>query len=295
MAVRNERKQFLLYVSPWIFGFLVFTAGPMLVSLYLSFTEYDILSPHTWIGISNYIELVSNDRFWSSLWNTIYYTILGVPLHVFLGLMISLLLLRAIPGIMIFRTAFYLPAIFGGVAILLLWNYMLAPGVNGQNVGLVNAMLSLVGIDGPGWSSDPNWAKPTVVLVKLWGVGGSLLIFLPALSSVPKELHEAAEMDGASPFRKFWSITFPAISPAVLFVATMEIIGTLKMFIEPMIIPGLDPAWTDTLMIHLYHHAFEYFQMGYASALAWIMFVIILMITILNLYLSKRWVYYDYE
>lgn len=293
--MRNERKQFLLYVSPWIFGFLVFSAGPMLVSLYLSFTEYDILSPNVWIGANNYIELVTNERFWSSLWNTFYYTIVGVPLSVLLGLLVSVLLLRAIPGITLFRTAFYMPAIFGGVAILLLWNYMLAPGVDGQNVGLVNAMLNLIGIDGPGWSSDASWAKPSVILVKLWGVGGHLLIFLPALSSVPKELHEAADIDGASPFRKFWSITFPAISPAVLFVATMETIGTLKMFIEPMIITGLDPAWTDTLMIHLYNNAFEYFRMGYASALAWIMFVIILIITILNLYFSKKWVYYDYE
>ena len=255
--MKKEKRRFWMYISPWILGFLVFTAGPMLASLYLSFTNYDILTPSSWVGFENYTTIFSNDHFWNSLGNTFYYTIIGVPLHVILGLVVSFLLLKNIPGIMVFRTAFYLPSIFGGVAILLLWNYMLAPGYNGQNVGLINAVLSMFGIEGPGWSSEEGWAKIAVIFVKLWGVGGTILIFLPALASVPKELLEASEIDGASPWRRFISVILPAISPAVLFVGTMEIINTLKMFIEPMIIPGLDTAWTDTVMIYLYQNAFE--------------------------------------
>ncbi|MBO0994723.1 carbohydrate ABC transporter permease [Bacillus sp. SD088] len=293
--MKKDSRRFWMYISPWIFGFLAFTLGPMLASLYLSFTKYDILTPSKWIGFDNYIKIFTNDRFWNALGNTFYYTIVGVPLHVILGLLVSLLLLKNIPGIKLFRTAFYLPSIFGGVAILLLWNYMLAPGYQGQNVGLVNAMLNMIGIDGPGWSSSETWAKPAVILTKIWGVGGTILIFLPALASVPKELLEACDMDGGSVWRKFFSIVLPTISPAVLFVATMELIGTLKMFIEPMILPGTNQRWTDSVMVYLYQNAFENFKMGYASALAWIMFVVILIVTLINLQLSKKWVYYDSE
>ncbi|WP_202078977.1 carbohydrate ABC transporter permease [Caldalkalibacillus salinus] len=289
----GEKKKFWLYISPWLFGFVVFIAGPMVVSMYLSFTAYDVLTPARWVGFDNYIQLLNHERFWDALGNTLFYTFVGVPLHVVLGLSISILLLRAIPGINMFRTAFYLPSIFGGVAILLLWNFMLAPGTNGQNVGLINGLLGMVGIDGPGWSSSEAWAKPAVILVKLWGVGGSILIYLPALASVPRDLLEAADIDGASPFKRFVSVTLPCISPAVFFTATMEIINTFKMFIEPMIIPGLNPAWTDTLMILLYNNAFEYFRMGYASAIAWVMFIFIMGLTLVNLYFAKRWVYYD--
>ncbi|RKL66940.1 spermidine/putrescine ABC transporter permease [Salipaludibacillus neizhouensis] len=289
----SEKRKFWLYISPFIFGFTVFIGGPMIASMYLSFTRYDVLTPAEWIGFDNYIRLFSNERFWDVLSNTFFYVFVGVPLHVILGLAISVLLLRAIPGISFFRTAFYLPSIFGGVAILLLWNYMLAPGFGGQNVGLINGLLSMIGIEGPGWSSDSNWAKPAVILVKLWGVGGSILILLPALAGVSKDLLEAADIDGASSFRKFFSVTFPTISPAVFFITTMEIINTFKMFIEPMIIPGLDKSWTDTLMVHLYNNAFEYFRMGYASALAWVMFFVIMVFTLINLYFAKKWVYYE--
>lgn len=291
--MKRERRNFWLYISPWIFGFLVFTAGPMIVSMYLSFTKYDVLTPAHWVGFENYTKLLTSEKFWNILGNTLYYTFIGVPLHVILGLLVSLLLLRVMPGMSFFRTAFYLPTIFGGVAILLLWNFILAPGYNGQNVGLINGLLSMIGIEGPGWSGAKEWAKPAVILVKLWGVGGSILIYLPALASVPSELLEAAEIDGASRIRKFFSVTFPLISPAVFFTVTMELINTFKMFIEPMIIPGTDKAWTDSLMIHLYKNAFEFFRMGYASAIAWIMFFVIMAITLINLFFARRWVYYE--
>lgn len=289
----NERRNFWLYIMPWLFGFVTLFAAPLIASMYLSFTRYDILRPASWVGWQNYVRLMGDDHFWSSLKNTIYYTLVGVPLHVILGVALSVLLLRYIPGINFFRTAFYLPSIFGGVAILLLWNYMLAPGYNGQNVGLINGIIAWFGLEGPGWYTDRHWAKPAVILVKLWGVGGSMLILLPALTSVPKDLLEAADIDGASPIRKFFTITVPFISPALLFVGTMEIINTFKMFIEPMIITGLDEWWTNTMMIHLYSNAFEYLRMGYASAIAWVMFIFIIVFTMLNLWFSKKWVYYE--
>lgn len=291
--MRNEKLQFWIYISPFIIGFLLFTAGPMLASFYLSFTRYDVLTPAEWIGIGNYISLIQNSRFWTLLGNTFYYVIVGVPINIVFSLLVALVLYRIIPGISLFRTTFYLPSIFGGVAILILWNYMLAPGFQGENVGVINALLGFIGIQGPGWLSDPNWAKPAIILTQLWGVGGNMLILLPALASVPQELLEAAEIDGASPIRKFFSVVIPQISPALFFMLTMGMINTFKMFNEPMILPGADTQWTDTLMVLLYRNAFENYRMGYASALAWIMFIIIMFFTLIQLGLGKKWVHYE--
>lgn len=291
--MKNEKRNFWLYISPFIIGFVLFTLGPMIASMYLSFTRYDVLTPAEWIGVENYVNLFQNERFWALLGNTFYYVLIGVPIMTIASLIISLILYRIIPGISFFRTTFYLPSIFGGVAILILWNYMLAPGYMGENVGLVNALLGMIGIQGPGWLSDPNWAKPAIILTQLWGVGGNMLILLPALASVPQDLLEAAEIDGASSIRKFFSVVIPQISPSLFFILTMGIINTFKMFNEPMIMPGADTQWTDTLMVLLYKNAFENYRMGYASSLAWILFLIIMFVTLIQLWLSKKWVHYE--
>ncbi|WP_062049104.1 carbohydrate ABC transporter permease [Bacillus sp. JCM 19034] len=291
--MNNEKKKFWLYISPFIIGFSLFTIGPMLASIYLSFTRYDVLTPAEWIGITNYINLFQNERFWSYLGNTLYYVFIGVPITVTASLIVALVLYRNIPAISFFRTTFYLPSIFGGVAILILWNYMLAPGFQGENVGVINAVLAMIGIEGPGWLSDQFWAKPAIILTQLWGVGGSMLILLPALASVPQDQLEAADIDGASPIRKFFSVVVPQISPALFFLLTMGMIGTFQMFNEPMILPGADRLWTDTLMVHLYSNAFESYRMGYASALAWVMFVVIMFFTLIQLALGKKWVHYE--
>ncbi|GAE29355.1 binding-protein-dependent transport systems inner membrane component [Halalkalibacter hemicellulosilyticusJCM 9152] len=170
---------------------------------------------------------------------------------------------------------------------------MLAPGFQGENVGVINAVLATIGIEGPGWLSDQHWAKPAIILTQLWGVGGSMLILLPALASVPQDQLEAADIDGASPIRKFFSVVVPQISPALFFLLTMGMIGTFQMFNEPMILPGADRLWTDTLMVHLYSNAFESYRMGYASALAWVMFVVIMSFTLIQLALGKKWVHYE--
>lgn len=291
--MNNEKKKFWIYISPFIIGFSLFTIGPMIASIYLSFTRYNVLTPAEWIGLANYKDLFQNERFWSYLGNTLYYVFIGVPITVTASLIVALVLYRNIPGISFFRTTFYLPSIFGGVAILILWNYMLAPGFQGENVGVINAVLASVGIDGPGWLSDKNWAKPAIILTQLWGVGGSMLILLPALASVPQDQLEAAEIDGASSIRKFFSVVIPQISPALFFLLTMGMIGTFQMFNEPMILPGADRIWTDTLMVHLYSNAFESYRMGYASALAWVMFVVIMFFTLIQLALGKKWVHYE--
>ncbi|HEY0827334.1 MAG TPA: sugar ABC transporter permease, partial [Bacilli bacterium] len=189
--------------------------------------------------------------------------------------------------------AFYLPSIFGGVAVLLLWSYMLAPGNSGDNVGLINGALSWFGISGPGWSQDEFWAKPAVILVTLWGIGSSMVIYLPALASVPTDLLEAAEIDGATKWTKFVKITLPMISPAIFFQTTMGIIGAFKLFAEPLLLPGALRAWTDSLMVYLYDNAFKFYKMGYASSVAWVLFVLIMGFTLINFYVSKKWVHYE--
>jgi multiple sugar transport system permease protein len=290
-----EKRSFWLYTSPWIIGFLAFTAFPFAASFVLSFMQWDILSPPKFVGIDNYIRLTEDGiYFWNDFGNTLYYALIGVPLSVTCGLAISVLLSKAIRGINFYRIVFYLPAVFGGVAVLRLWTYLLSPGTgDGLNPGLINAMLGWVGIDGPGWSQDPLWAKPAVLLVGLWGVGGSMMIWLPALASVPKDLTEAAEIDGATRAQRFWRVTIPMITPAIFFQVTMGIIATFQIFMEPIIMAGKSKTWTDSLMVVLFDNAFRFYKMGYASAIAWVIFILIMIFTLLNLYLSKRWVYYE--
>ncbi|MEH7482643.1 sugar ABC transporter permease [Neobacillus drentensis] len=291
---RHERRNFWIYISPWIIGFIGFTAIPFFSSLILSFMQWDIITPPKWVGLENY-KLLLNDKiyFWTDFKNTLFYALVGVPLSVTLGLLISILLSKEIKGINIYRTIFYLPAVFGGVAVLMLWSYLLYPGTGDNNAGLINAALNWLGIPAPSWSQSSFWAKPAVILVGLWGVGGSMMIWLPALAGVPKELLEAAEMDGASRWRRFWSVTFPLITPAIFFQVTMGIIGSFQIFLEPKIMPGSQKAWTDSLMVNLFDNAFVFYKMGYASAIAWILFIVIMALTIINLLLSKRWVYYE--
>jgi multiple sugar transport system permease protein len=291
---KHEKRNFWIYISPWIIGFLAFTAIPFFSSLALSFMQWDIITPPKWVGFENYKELMDDKiYFWNALRNTIFYALVGVPLSVTLGLLLSILLSKEIKGINVFRIIFYLPAVFGGVAVLMLWSYLLYPGTGNGDAGLINAALGWFGIEGPGWSQSEFWSKPAVILVGLWGVGGSMMIWLPALAGVPKELHEAAEIDGASRWRKFWSVTFPLITPAIFFQVTMGIIGSFQIFMEPKIMPGNQKAWTDSLMVNLFDNAFTFYKMGYASAIAWVLFIMIMVLTVINLVVSKRWVYYE--
>jgi ABC-type sugar transport systems, permease components len=290
---RREALEGYLWISPWIIGFTVFTLGPMLVSLYLSFTSYKIGANPTWIGLENYVEAFTRDKlFWPSLGRTLAYAVVLVALGVSLSLLAAILL-NNIRGKSFFRALFYLPSLTPTVALAVIWAWLLQP-----EYGLVNFVLSWFGIQGPGWFTSRTWVIPGIILVSLWASigGGRMIIFLAGLQGVPQEMYEAAEIDGAGQIAQFFHITIPLISPTILFNAIISIIGSFSVFSLAYIATEGGPNYGSWFyMLHLYHNAFSYFQMGYASALAWILFVIMMSLTLFQMWLSKRWVHYEYS
>jgi multiple sugar transport system permease protein len=278
-----------LFLSPWIVGFLVFLVGPMIASLYLSFTQYQIIRPAQWIGLANYQRMFSDDLFYHSLDVTARYTATSVPLGIVIALGLAVLLNQRIVVLGLFRTVFYLPSIISGVAVAIVFVWLF-----NFRFGVINYLLSLLSIPGPNWLGSPRWALWAFVLMSIWSVGGTVVIFLAALQGVPKVLYEAAEIDGAGDWTRFWRITVPLISPAILFVTIIGIIGSFQTFTQAYIMTGGAPA-NSTLffLLYLYRNAFTWFEMGYASALAWVLFLIIMACTALLLYSSNRWVYYE--
>jgi multiple sugar transport system permease protein len=291
---RKEALEGYLWISPWILGFLIFTFGPMVASLYLSFTKYKIGAAPEWIGLANYVEAFSQDKlFWPSLGRTAYYSIAAVVLGVGLSLLAALLLNQKLKGESVFRALFYLPSLTPVVALALLWGWLLHP-----HLGLVNYVLSWVGIDGPGWLTSRTWAIPAVILIALWaGVGGGrMIIFLAGLQGVPKDLYESAEIDGANALKKFRHVTLPLISPTILFNTILGVIGSFSAFSVAYVATNGGPNYaTWFFMLHLYYNAFNYFQMGYASALAWVFFLIVFSMSLIQIKLSRHWVYYEYS
>ncbi len=286
-----------LFIAPWLLGFLLLTVGPMIYSMYLSFTSATLLSPPRWIGIENYQKMFSNDPlFFESFWNTIYYVIFAVPLGLVLSLLLALLLNQKLRGMSIFRTVFFLPSITNMVAVSVLWLWIFNP-----EFGLLNTALEKFGIVGPLWLQSEAWAKPALILMSLWGIGGGIIIFLSALQGVPQELYEAAELDGATSVRKFFHITIPMISPAIFFSLIMSIIGSFQVFTQAFVMtssaqPGSEGGPNNATLffvLYLYKKAFQEFKMGYASALAWMLFLVILVFTLMQIRLSKKWVYYE--
>ncbi|RPI33615.1 MAG: sugar ABC transporter permease [Chloroflexota bacterium] len=288
-----------LFAMPWIFGFLLFTAGPMLFSLYTSFSKYNIIRAPTLIGIENYQKLFTSDPFFSkALANTFWMVLVKMPIVMVVAVGLALLLNSGIPGDRFFRMIIYLPNVLSGVAAIFLWQWILSPK------GLFNNALSLFGIDGPGWFVDPNWTKPGMVVMGMWWIGGNVLIYLAGIKGIPKELYEAASIDGAKGWAKTRYITLPLLSPTIFFEVVTGIIGTFQIFTTAFILSGktahLGGPEQSMLfyVLYLYNRAFGKvgpggFQMGYASAMAWVLFIIILAITGLQLWLAKRWVYYE--
>jgi multiple sugar transport system permease protein len=286
----REEFEFYVGISPWILGFLLFTGGPIVASLAISFTEWRLLSPPKWISLQNYVELLTRDEaIWVSLGNTAYYTVFSVPLGIIVSMCVALLLNQKVPGTNVFRTLFYLPSVTSGVAMSLLWMWLLNP-----EFGLVNLGLSLVGIEGPAWLFDPTWAKPALVLMSLWGIGSSTVVFLAGLQGMPEHLYDAAKIDGANQWQEFWNVTIPMMTPTIFFVMVTAIIGSFQTFTTVYVMTGGGPGWA-TLMygLYLYNNAFEFLKMGYASAMAWILFAIILALTLLQMLGARRWVYYE--
>jgi multiple sugar transport system permease protein len=291
---RREAIEGALYLSPWIIGFLVFVAGPLLASIYLSFTKYNVLRPPEFIGLQNYIYAFTKDElFLPSIWRTFYYALLLVPLAMIGSLLVAVLLNQKLFGLTVWRTLYFLPTLTPLVAAALLWRWMLNP-----DVGLVNFLLGKVGIDGPGWLSSTTWAIPALVIIGLWGsVGGSrMIIFLAGLQDVPKELLEAAEIDGAGTWSKFRNVTLPLITPTVFFNLVLGIIFALRTFETAFVATNGGPARaTWFISLHIYQNAFVSFDMGYASALSWLFFVVLFVFTYIQFRTSASWVYYAGE
>ena len=297
---RREAREGYLYIAPWLVGLLAFTIGPVIASLAFSFTAWQISSPPTWIGLDNYIELLQDPAMHKSLYNTLYLALFGVPLNLVAGLAIAMLMNQTVRGIGIFRTIWYLPSILSSVAIAVLWLWILNP-----RFGLLNQALALVGIEGPAWLIDPEWTKPAVILMGLWGVGGTMIIYLAGLKGIPQHLYEAAKLDGAGTLGQFRFVTLPMLSPSIFFNLITNIIGALQVFVSIAALTMGGPAAggvgraggaDDSLlvfMLYLYRQAFSFFRMGYASALAWFLAAIIMLLTLLNFWLARRWVYYE--
>lgn len=288
-----------LFAAPWIIGFLLFTAGPMIFSLYASFTEYSLTRPPRWVGTANFQALFADRFFYTSLYNTFWMVLIKIPVVVVVSIAIALLLNMDVPGGKFFRTVFYLPNVLAGVAAVFLWKWILMPS------GILNRALAVFGITGPGWFVDPAWTKPALVVMGMWWIGGNILIYLAGLKGIPQSLYEAAAIDGATGWTKTWHITLPMLSPTIFFQVVTGIIGTFQIFTTAFILSGTESTTGGPgnsmlfYVLYLYNRAFGRigtgFQMGLASAMAWILFVIILLVTLVQLWLSKRWVYYETE
>lgn len=295
-ARRREAVAGVLWASPWLLGLLLFTAAPMLASLYLAFTDYSLSAMEArWVGFANFGRALSgkDDLFWPSLFRTLRYALLMVPLGVVGALLAAILLNQGVRLVTLFRTLFFLPSLTPVVASAVIWAWLF-----NADWGLLNYALGQVGIPGPKWLADPDTAMASIIVVALWGTigGGTMVIFLAGLQGVPRELHEAAEIDGAGPVRRFFAVTLPMISPTVFFNLVLGVISALKVFATPVVMTNGGPNYaTWTFILHLYHNGFQAFDMGYASALAWVFMVIVVALTLLNLRLSRRWVYYEAE
>ena len=294
----EQARAGLFFASPFIIGFIIFTLGPLIASLYFSFTSYDVLNPPFWIGLQNYARMLSDPRFTKTLYNTLYFVILHLPTAIPFALFLALLLNARVRGLSFWRTVFYLPQVTPAVAVGVLWLRILNP----QN-GLLNQGLALVGIEGPAWTIDAEWVKPAIVIMKLWSVGWMVVVFLAALQQVPKELYEVATVDGANGLQRFWFITLPIISNVLFFAFVMSTIFSLNIFTEPMVIfpPqvfGGQMGPQDSALfyvLYLFDQAFRNFRMGYASALAWVLFIITLVIVALQVRISRRLVFTENE
>lgn len=289
--LRSQWREGWIASSPWIIGFIIFGGGPMLFSLIMSFCNYDILNPPQYIGGFNYSWMFTQDHLFPvAMWNTIY-MVLGVPLGLAAGLGIALLLNVEIRGVALWRTCFYLPAIVPLVASSILWIWVFNP-----QGGILNQSIALLGVRGPNWLQDADWSKPALILMGLWGAGSSMIIWLAGLKGINRELYEAAGLDGCNFWHKFRYITIPQLTPYIFFNLVMGMIGTFQIFAQSFIMTQGGPANSTLFYVyHLFNHAFRYGNMGYASAMAWVLFVIVLSLTIWQLRLSKRWVHYESE
>ncbi len=294
---RREAREFYLFVLPWLIGLILFDFGPIVASFAIGLTDWSLLDTPKFIGLGNYVEMFNDPLFFIALWNSAYYGLFSVGLGLMVSFSLALLLNQKVMGMPFFRTIFYLPSVVSGIAVALLWGNILHP-----DFGLLNTMLSWIGIKGPGWLSSPAWSKPSLILMSLWAAGGSMVIYLAGLQSVPAHLYEAAEIDGAGPWQKFKTVTVPMMSPVIFYNLIVGIIASLQNFVLVLIMtqgissqPGGPANSTMMYGLYLYLNAFSFLRMGYASALAWVLLLIIMVITAMQFKLARTWVFYEGE
>jgi multiple sugar transport system permease protein len=281
----------LPYLLPTIIGFFVFVLGPVVASFLLSFTQWDILTPPKWIGLGNYEKMFFDmPLFWKTLRNTFYYTILYVPASVVLPLLVAVVTNQRLRGITFYRSVYFLPVVTSTVAVALVWQWLYNP-----EFGPINYLLGLAGIKGPGWTTSPQWAMPAIVVMSVWqGLGYNMVIYLAGLQGIPEEFYEAAAIDGATSWRRFAHITVPLISPTTFFVLIISIIGSFQVFEQTYILTQGGPAYsTLTISFYIYQQAFQWFHMGFGAALSYVLFVIILVFTLIQFKVQRRWVFYS--
>ncbi len=319
----REAVEGYLFISPWLIGFTVFALGPLVASILISFSGWDLISRPKFVGAANYVEIAGDPLILKALYNTFFYAAFSVPLGLVLALFLALMLNRRMAGVNIYRTVFYLPAITSGVAICLLWkllfnsdsgliNEVLRHGGAGiywivvklhEGIQAISPRLSLAALvrlgppEPPGWLADPRWSKPALILMSVWSIGAPMIIFLAGLQGIPQELYEAAEIDGAGAASKFRHVTLPMLSPVIFFNAVVGIIGAFQVFVQVYIMTGPSPGGPEnsTLLyvVYLFKQAFEYLHFGYAAAMAWLLFAIILGLTLVQFALGRRWVHYE--
>ncbi|EGL15846.1 MULTISPECIES: sugar ABC transporter permease [Paenibacillus] len=293
----QEGKWGLLLVSPYLLHFIVFVAGPLIASLYFSFSQYDMMNPPKWTGLDNYGRLFGDALFWKSLWNTLYFAVLFVPAQTILALILAVVLNQKLKGLKLFRMAHFIPVISSWTVILYVSDAIFNP-----RFGFANSILASLGLDPQRWLQDGKLVIPLLVLIAVWkGIGYIMVIYLAGLQSVPQDLYEAAEIDGAGTLRKFLSITFPLISPTTFLVVILSTISTFQAFEQVYVLTGggdISSAGGPNnsslvLMLYLYREGFTFMRMGYASAIAWVLFMILFTLTLIQMKVQKKWVHYD--
>ncbi len=287
---RREAVAGYVFILPWLISLLVFTLYPIITTLYLSFTNYTVVQPPVWVGLENYQTIFFNDpSIKPSVYNSVYYTLLSVPVGLILSLLLALVLNMRATGIGVYRTLFYLPSLVPPVAATIVFTVLFE-----ARSGLINSFIRSFGLPAPAWFADPNWSKPGLVIMSLWGIGAQTLIFLAGLQDIPKSLLEAAEIDGANGAQKLWYITLPLLSNVILFNLVMNVIGSFQVFTQAVVIGGTtgNPMESTLMfMVHIYRNAFRYFKMGYASALSVLLFVVVMVVTLLIFRSARLWVF----
>jgi multiple sugar transport system permease protein len=282
-----------VFLSPWLLGMIFFTGGPIIASLFLSFCDWDLITPPKLIGLGNFVKMFADARFLHSMYNTFYYTVFSVPLGIIGSVMVALLMNQKWKSVNLLRTIYYLPSVTSGVASAIIWMWLFNP-----DFGLINYGLSVLGVKGPLWMADEVWAKPAIVIMSLWGVGGNMIIYLAGLQGIPRQLYEAADIDGAGMLDKFRYVTLPMLTPVIFFNLIMSIVASFQIFTQVYTMTGGQGGPADStlvMVLYIYQQAFKFHNMGYASAIAWVLFVIILLFTLGQFKLSGGWVHYEGE